>query len=78
MKNNAYLCRRKEVKLIMIKSILLLCSLSGALQVVAEIFDASYYKILQFPRGPRGRNSDYNFYAEKCRGKVTSQPCFVD
>ena len=62
----------------MINNILLLCSLFGTLQVIAEIIDTSRYKILHFPRGPTGRNSDFNYYAEKCRGKVTSQSCIVN
>ena len=62
----------------MIKTLLLFCSLLGTLQVVAEIFDASYSKILQFPRGPSGRDSDFNYYAAKCRGKVTSQSSIVN
>ena len=62
----------------MIKTLLVLCSLFGTLQVVAEIFDTSRYKNLYFPRGPTGRNSDFNFYAEKCQGKVTSQSCIVN
>ena len=66
--------RAKDAKVKMKNTLLVFCTLFGTLQAVKGfplLWDTSDYKVLQEPRG-----KDYDFFADKCRGKQGSKICY--